>query len=331
MLYPWTVTQWQQIQSRKTRGQLPHALLLTGHSGLGKRDFAIELAKSLLCVQPHDTGEACDTCRSCMQFNAGNHPDYYLLEPEEVGKQIKIDQIRELIQAFTLVSHQGGYRVAIVNPADHMNTAAANSLLKTLEEPPERTLLLLVTERPFVLPATILSRCQQVKFTLPEEGYAAEWLKNNQSVSIDEAKALLALTQNSPIDAINCAKTGQLEVRNELFGSFMAIANAGQSAIQAVKPWLKLEITGPINWLYSWITDLIRIKSLPGVDIINRDLTTDLHNLAQRVDLYGLFRLQDELLVALRNQRAPLNRQLEMENLLLCWEELVSQRPEDRR
>jgi len=310
---------------------MPHALLLSGQHGLGKRDFALDLAKAMLCAQPKDTGAGCGECRACRQFDAGSHPDFSLIEPEAVGKQIKIDQLRELIQILTLASHQGGFRVAIINPAENMNSSAANALLKTLEEPPSDTLLLLVCERPSVLPVTILSRCQQLKFSPPREVVALDWLISTQSVTEDAARTLLAISQYAPLEALSCAQAGQIELRNTLFASFQAVADDGESALQAVKPWLKLDLPGPINWLYSWVADLIRIKVLPETELINRDLSTDLHNLAQRVDLNGLFRLQDELLSVLRYQRAPFNLQLLFENLFLCWEELVSRRPMHRR
>lgn len=322
MRYPWTVSQWQQVQSQLKGGKLPHAILLNGQSGLGKNDFAVDLAKSILCERPQDTGLACGGCRSCVQFQASTHPDYYLLAPEEAGKQIKVDQIRELIEQLTLSSHQGGYRVVIISPAENMNTAAANSLLKTLEEPAQNTLLILVTARPFSLPATILSRCQQLKFLVPDKAQSIEWLINVHSIAPSEAQSLLAMVQNAPLDALEQAETDQIALRLELFSTIESIAG-GVSALQAAKPWLKLALPGPINWLDSWVCDLIRIKANPGADLVNRDLIANLHNLAQRVDLEQLFSFQDELTGALRNQRAPLNLQLLFESLLLRWERLT--------
>lgn len=331
MLYPWTEQQWQQLQTRRQQQQLPHALLLSGARGLGKRDFAIALAKSMLCTAPQPDGTACGQCRHCQQFEAGSHPDFYLLEPEEAGKQIKIDQVRQLGQALALVSHQGGYRVAIIHPAENMNLAAANSLLKTLEEPPQNTLLMLVTAQPSQLPATILSRCQKIMFTAPERSNSLAWLKNEHSINEQDASVALAIARNAPLAALDYAKSEQIELRNTLFRSLVEIAEHEQPALQAMKPWLKLDLFEPINWLYGWISDLIRARLMPGAQLYNQDLSQDLHNLAQRVDLKGLFGLQDEVNQVLRYPRAPFNPQLVMENLILGWEQLFSRQQGNRR
>jgi DNA polymerase-3 subunit delta' len=100
MRFPWTLSQWQQLIQRVTEKRLPHAMLFSGVEGLGKYDVAVDFARSLLCDRPLDNFMACGQCRSCIQFEAATHPDFLLLSPEEEGKQIKIDQIRDLIQQF---------------------------------------------------------------------------------------------------------------------------------------------------------------------------------------------------------------------------------------
>lgn len=318
MRYPWLNKQWQQLQSQKAGGKLPHALLFAGPAGLGKYEFAIDFAKSILCGNPQDNGAACGHCRSCIKFAADTHPDSYLITPEETGKQIKIDQIRELITQFSLASHQGGYRATIISPAENMTLAASNSLLKTLEEPPANTLLMLVTARPNSLPATILSRCQRLKFAAPDRTQAYDWLKNTQNLSDPDVTSALAVANNSPLKAISYLDNEQPGLRNELFSSFCEVLK-GKSALQVIKPWLKPALAEPINWVYSWVCDLIRIKSGFESCLVNEDLSMDLHNLAQLVDLEGLFGFQDELVVALRSQRAAFNVQLQYESLLLDW------------
>ncbi len=318
MRYPWLDKQWQQLQSQKTGGKLPHAMLFAGPIGLGKYEFAVDFAKSILCENPQDNGAACGRCRSCIKFEAHTHPDFYLVTPEETGKQIKIDQIRELITQFSLASHQGGYRVTIISPAENMTLAASNSLLKTLEEPPANTLLMLVTARLMDLPATILSRCQRLKFAVPDKTQARNWLKTTQNLSDPDVASALAVANNSPLKAISYLENEQPGLRHELFSSFCDILK-GKSALQVVKPWLKSDLPEPINWVYSWVCDLIRIKSGFESGLVNEDLSTDLHNLVQLVDLEGLFGFQDELVVALRSQHAAFNVQLKYESLLLDW------------
>jgi len=321
MRYPWTRDQWNQLQQRVQQQRLPHALLLAGPQGLGKIEFARDLAQGLLCEHPDQDGVACGQCRACARFAAATHPDFLTVEPEEAGKAIKVDQVRELISQFSLATHQGGYRVAIIQPAEQMNLAAANSLLKTLEEPPADSLMLLISASPSLLPATILSRCQRLDFVPPSHAQARDWLINQHNMPSDKAEALLVLACDAPLTALALEQDSILAEREDLFRSFVAIAQ-GQSALAQLDPWLKLALPTPINWLSSWINDLIRLKSGLPMALRNHDFREGLQNLAQRVDLNGLFELLDELNGILRMQRSPLNMQLLMEGVLLHWQTL---------
>jgi DNA polymerase-3 subunit delta' len=329
MRYPWTHAQWTQLHQRRQQQRLPHALLLAGPPGLGKADFARDLAQSLLCEQPTAAGMACQHCRSCARFTATTHPDFLVVEPEEPGKAIKVDQVRDLISQFALASHQGGYRIAIVQPAEQMNLAAANSLLKTLEEPPADSLILLISARPSLLPATILSRCQRLEFAPPAHELALAWLNKQHDIPKDKAEALLALAYDAPLAALALQQDAVLSERQGLFHSFSAIAQ-GQSALTQLEPWLKLALPTPIHWLSSWINDLIRLKSGQPTALRNRDFREGLQNLAQRVDLHGLFEFADELNTVLRMQRSPLNMQMLMEGVLLQWQALTVNTANDK-
>lgn len=324
MRYPWTQAQWQALQQRHTQQQLPHALLLAGPAGLGKAEFAEDMAQSLLCDAPQAKGQACGQCRACRQFLAGTHPDILRVFPEEPGKAIKVDQIRALIEQFAYASHQGGYRVAIICPAEQMNLNAANSLLKTLEEPPGNSLIMLVSARPARLPATILSRCQRLDFSVPAHRLALDWLKNSQlSLPVEQHEGLLALAHGAPLSALAFAEGEVLAQRRQLFESLLAVASGRQSALTVSTPWLKLTLPTPIHWLYSWVSDLIRLKCNTGSIPNNRDLTNDLQKLAQQVDLSGLYQFLDELTAALRIQHTALNMQMLMDGLLLNWERMT--------
>ena len=134
-LYPWQADVFADLQQRRVQGRLPHALLISGPVGIGKQQLANVFSQSLLCAEPQADDLACGQCHACSLYAAGTHPDLFRLSPEEDSKVIKIDQIRTLIEKISLSSHYGRYRMVILNPADAMNIAAANALLKTLEEP----------------------------------------------------------------------------------------------------------------------------------------------------------------------------------------------------
>src|SRR5690606_26968585 len=149
---------WQQICAQQAANKLPHALMLAGPKGIGKRHLAEALAHLLLCLAPVE-GTPCGKCRSCQLNHAQPHPDFLMLAPEEGSKAIKVDQVRGLIESLGKTAQQGGYKVLVLEPAEAMNINSANALLKSLEEPANNTLLILVSHTPSAVLPTIRSRC----------------------------------------------------------------------------------------------------------------------------------------------------------------------------
>ncbi|KZC19883.1 DNA polymerase III subunit delta', partial [Rhodanobacter denitrificans] len=196
---PWHAEHWTRLQARRQRDALPHALLLCGAAGLGKRAFAQRFVQGLLCAEPVD-GDACGHCRSCLLLNAGSHPDVvtlgFGLRKDGVQRsEIVVDQIRELSARLAMASQFGGWQVALIDPADAMNPAAANALLKTLEEPAAQTMLILLADAPWRLPQTIRSRCQRIEFQLPVTADALAWL---QAEGARDAAGALAAAGGNP-------------------------------------------------------------------------------------------------------------------------------------
>jgi DNA polymerase III subunit delta' len=236
---PWHGEAWTRLQSRRERGALPHALLLCGPRGLGKRDFLDRFVRGLLCKQPRN-GDACGECRSCLLVNAGTHPDYvaltYGLRKDGVQRaEIVVDQIRELSQRLSTSSQYGGWQIASIDPADAMNAAAANALLKTLEEPATQTMLILVADAPWRLPATIRSRCQRIEFQLPAEKEALSWLED---MGVRDVPAALAAASGNPGLAKIWFDEGTLSHRQEVRKDLSALAAGRGDAMQVAKRWL---------------------------------------------------------------------------------------------
>ena len=173
--------QWCNLQARIAADRIPHALLLSGPVGVGKKQFARRFAAALLCQQPADNRVACGHCSACHLIAAGSHGDYIEISPEEDSRVIKIHQIRSLCEELGLTAQLGGHRVAIIQPADVMHNAAANSLLKTLEEPRPGVVIVLVTAKLGSLPVTIRSRCQRMRLSVVGGVNAPE-----KTIEIDE-------------------------------------------------------------------------------------------------------------------------------------------------
>jgi DNA polymerase-3 subunit delta' len=196
---PWHAGIWATLCERALAGRLPHGLLLAGQEGIGKRHFASAFATWLLCERKPDGQQgACGECRSCAQWLAGSHPDTVLMTPETGKREIRIEQVRGLLERLSLTRHYGGHRVVRVQPAESLNINAANALLKTLEEPPEGTVFLLSSALPRSLPATVRSRVQHVRMAPPSPAQAIAWL---EAQGVDQAEQRLAASAGNVMRA----------------------------------------------------------------------------------------------------------------------------------
>lgn len=316
---PWQLEPWQALQARLRAGRLPHALLLDGPAGLGKELFARLFAQAMLCLGTGPDGTPCGHCRSCTLYLAGNHPDVTIATPAEDASVIGIDRIRELTRFLSMKSQQGGYKIALLRPAEQMNTAAANSLLKTLEEPAGQSLLLLVTDRPGRLLPTVRSRCQRVRFTPASTAQGELWLA--QQLPGTDAKALLSLADGAPLRALVCARGGISEQRQAVQADLRNLLENRSHPADIAERWLKLGEADVLSWLGGWIKDLIRLQSSGDRRWLRSpDLDEALCRSMVGLSAPTLYELLDAIEEGLRLAQTQVSSQLLLEDLLIRWQ-----------
>ena len=255
-LLPWIEANWRRLAERRRTGCLPHAMLVTGKSGVGKSSFSRFAAQSFLCRQV-DPGGYCGRCESCLLFEAATHPDFLPLEPEEKKTIIGVDQVRELIDELELTPQCSQSEVAVVDPADSMNLSAANCLLKTLEEPASANVILLVCSTPGFLPATIRSRCQTIALSVDSHQCAVDWLLAKE---YREASDALAMRPDAPLTVLGLADGKRLALEKGLFDDLLALLQ-GRAVITAVAAGYAGENTRSIlALLSSWVSGAIKVK-----------------------------------------------------------------------
>ncbi|NLC35080.1 MAG: DNA polymerase III subunit delta' [Alcaligenaceae bacterium] len=257
---------WQQAFADQWLGErerFAHAWLIHGLAGIGKRSFALAAAAALLCEDPQEGGRSCGACQACRWLTSGNHPDFRRVRPEALAleegevpeesasqakktpsREIRVEQMRALAGWFNTATHRGGWRVAVIYPAQAMNHITANALLKVLEEPPPRTVFLLTTDAPDLLLPTIVSRCRRLPLPVPAFDEAADWLRNE---GVKEPVDWLAAAGGAPLRALQLSKTGEAPCPAWLQGFLRELA-AGNSS-----PWLAaadaLDGMEPALWL----------------------------------------------------------------------------------
>jgi DNA polymerase III subunit delta' len=321
---PWQQQYWDHLKDYRRQNRVPQALLITGNKGLGKMHLANQFAFSLLCAKPQENGLGCGHCDRCLLLNAETHPDFIQIRPDEPGKAITIGQIRSLVNRLNLKPQFESYRVVIVNPADLMNNAAANAFLKCLEEPTERTVILLITDKPAHLPATIVSRCQKLAVIKPDKEIVYTWLKQQNAETLQcNVFTLLGLAQGSPLLALDYANDGMLNLRNDCFKAWMDIAKQRRHPAIIAEDWHKLPETPLIFWITSWIIDMIKCCHQTKADwLYNPDLKEPLQELSQQLELKELYKLYDLMLLTRQRLTTQINKHTMFEEILIRWFEL---------
>jgi DNA polymerase III subunit delta' len=337
--YPWHEAAWARLQRLRTR--LPHAILFYGPQGTGKAAFAERVAQSLLCSAPSTAGNPCEECPACRWFVNGNHPDYRRVRPEilddaapseaeegEAGegkkgrskpsKEIKIDQIRALADFMNISTHRQGMRVVLMYPAEALNMAAANALLKTLEEPPAHTVFLLVCNSIDRLLPTVLSRCRKFVLPMPSREQALAWLERQ---GVANAGDWLAELGGAPLMASAQAAVEAREVKEELLH---ALSAPGIDAVlQSAERLQKAAVPELVIWTQRWLYDMFSLKLCGRIRYYPR-YRKQLQSLAQRAELARLMRA----LKSANERRAiaehPLAARLFIEDMLLDYASVFS-------
>ncbi len=327
---PWQQTAWAQVLQQFQSNTMAHAYLVSGAAGIGKSLFAEAVARAILCASPSPQG-ACGKCNSCLLGDSGSLPDLLLVAPEEGGRDIKIAQIRHVTDFIAKSSHGGRGKVIVIDSAHSLNNAAANALLKTLEEPSQTTYLFLVTHLPGALSATIRSRCQRIKIESPSAREGAYWLGQQESLSESFAAGL----DLAPTQPLLCLKPGGIPDPLALAAVLKGLQSA-LSTEQALRGLVaaggKLGELATIGFLEEVSTILIKYLI---TNVKSPALTLPLENLAEVFLSSGCSRKQVAVrLLAyqqeLQDARRKLmsagnpNPQLVLESMLWRWSKLAS-------
>ena len=261
-VYPWQEKQWLSLTGCVEKQSLAHALLLCGPAAVGKYDFASQLSNYVVCRhRNHDNHLPCHQCKDCLLFQSGMHPDIVTVVPEDSSRQIRIQQIRNIIHFTACCSNQGGYRVVIIKPADAMNIYAANALLKSLEEPGKNTLILLISSRPENLLPTVRSRCQQVVFSTPSRASVLPWMKKQLPGSSEpDICAALDLAHGRPLEAIQFIENNVFEQLTLLRQGLMDVSNGVSSPVEISRKWCSLNTLFIFEWLSLYLAAMIRCR-----------------------------------------------------------------------
>lgn len=329
-LLPWQTPVWQQLLRQMHKGQLAHAYLVAGEQGIGKLQFIQYLTRYLLCQSPLQNAP-CGNCVNCLLGIENYHPDMLLIQPEEGSRDIKVDQIRALSEFAAQTSHSGLAKVVIVNQAHNLNTSAANSLLKTLEEPGKSTFIFLITAKADSLPATLRSRCQRLLMQTPTLAETTQWLRE-QGIDADQVATLALAAGNRPFYARTLAEINGIAHAKEFMQSLLAVTQRRIPVQSAVAVAVKIGNMFAIEYL-SRISSIV-IRELFSDTLEQDDLLAEMvqafaatkgrPDLIRRLLQFNV--AADKGLRQLQSATNP-NPQLMLESLLWQWAHLGSAAP----
>lgn len=296
------VDRWR---TQSARGRLPHAVMLVGPPGVGKRAIAAWMVRQKLGLGGED--ESPD-----WPFERPEHADLRWLTTPEDKHSILIEQVRQLVADLALTSYEGHGKAAVIDPANAMNPNAANSLLKTLEEPPGDALLILVADRTSRLPATIVSRCQRINVPPPSESDALAWLDRVRPGAAWAEP--LRQAGMAPLGALRAAE--RLDATEGLARDFAAVGEGSASPVDVAQAWSKNDVNDVLEWLARQVGALARLAVAgrqPGAVRVPGD------SVLSRIDSRDLFCYLDSINRLRGQQPGSFNTQLVLEGLLIDW------------
>lgn len=321
---------------------IPHALLFLGIEGVGKKTTAMATAMASNCMGHGDENlpkekkiranrstiqkittksGICGCCKSCSKIKSGNHPDIILVEP--TGNFIRINQIRNLCNTLTMKPYEARLRVVIISDAQAMNPAAGNALLKMLEEPPDRTVLILTAVHTSDLLPTIVSRCQHIRFSPIPHNHIEALLVEKQGASHDDAKIIATMANGSISKALSMmrhiSKTNWIKRRAWLLNSVESLSLMSIPSRLAFAENLsknKVALAESLEVMKSWFRDLVICKFNPA-QIMNKDLREKIQRNSKKMAVASLLSKIDDIHLAQKNIQANTNLRLTLEVLIM--------------
>jgi len=308
---PWLLPHWARLRACFAEKQKapPHALLLVGSPGSGRLITARHLACWLLCQQP-SADAACGQCHSCRMLRVGSHPDLLQVQLEEDTNTIKVHQVRALIESLNLTAGFNGWRIAIIEQASSMTDNAANALLKTLEEPGTRTLLLLLVDTRNALPATIYSRCQQWPLSAPEPDLAMQWLQQHSDQDAASLQLALQLALGAPLQAWHLLHDDSLIQAKAIAGGLQSLATGDEDVSDILTQWQSIPPARCWHWIQHELHRCCRQLLLSGT--------------AAEAPLAECCRLYAEASKSLALSASGLRQNLQLQAWLLQWRALCT-------
>jgi DNA polymerase-3 subunit delta' len=248
---PWLRPAQARFAQARAHGRLPHSVLLLAVPGLGAELLANWISAFILCES--QVSPPCGTCASCRLLAADSHPDHHRIGLEEGSQQIKVEQVRELMQPLALKSYRGGYKIGVIEDAETLNTHGANAFLKTLEEPSADTVLMVIARPNHRLPVTISSRCLRLVLRAPQSSEAIAWLDQNSQPKRPWAAAL-ALAGGAPLRARELDPAALAALDEDMQGCVGQLAEGSVDISLLAERWLRSEPELRLRWLENWVT-----------------------------------------------------------------------------
>lgn len=321
--YPWLNQPYRQIIARHQQGQAHHALLLQAINGMGDDALVWGVSRWLMCQQP-DGLKSCGVCHGCQLMQAATHPDWYRLEAEKGKASLGIDAVRDVSEKLYHFAQQGGAKIVWLPDAMQLTEAAANALLKTLEEPPANCWFFLSVQEPSRLLATLRSRCLRWHLAPPEEGQSLQWLQRQQPQPEAVLRAALRLSNGAPAAALALLQPDRWQARQTLCETLQV---ALQGDVLQLLPALNSDdVADRLSWLIALLVDAMKLHQGAANWLSNADRPDVVAQLAQQFNSSALAESTQQWILC-REQLlhvASLNRELILTDRLLAWGRLLS-------